>query len=329
MNRLHLSFLRNRSLRSALASVLVAPLLLGGAIALPLVLPQEAQAAPGSELIIKRTLQMGDRGADVLQLQRALVSRGLLRVSIPPSQREGYFGPTTQAALKAFQRSERDLVADGVLGEQTFRRLFGVGAISSKRFSLGVMQLQLRELGYYRGSLDGKFGPTTARALQDLRDEVFVNVSSREDRLEETFDAVNRYYSERRLVEDLPPRSALEARVKEQLPAESLLGYYGEPPRAVGMWNGQGGPTSDRPWMDRPTYQTNDASQFPYVVMIPMGKDPELVWDVRKFVADAFLQADRRGDYVQVGVYGDRANADQRANSLKNNGFDARVIYSD
>lgn len=325
MNRSHLSRIHDRTPRSKFISVLATPFVMpllaswiwSGAIALPLVLPQVAQAQSNSELLIKRTLMLGDRGADVLQLQRALVDRRLLRVSIPSSQREGYFGPTTEAALKAFQRSERDLVADGVLGEKTFRRLFGVGAIPSKTFSIGLMQAQLAELGYYRGGLDGQFGPATSRSLQDLRDEVFVNVSPREDRLEETFAQVDSYYRERRITENLPARSVLEERVRLRLPAEQLLSWDGRiPSRGYDTIGGGGGaPPRD--------------ARSPYRVIIPIGKNPELLWEVRRFVSDAFRQESSRGDYVQAGAYGDRETADARANLLKDRGFDARVFYRD
>lgn len=60
-----------------------------------------------------RTLETGDSGPDVLVLQQKLAERGF-----PPGASDGQFGPGTQAAVIAFQKSEA-LVVDGVVGPRT------------------------------------------------------------------------------------------------------------------------------------------------------------------------------------------------------------------
>lgn len=60
---------------------------------------------------VERSLSMGDSGGDVLLLQQAL---GVLT--------DGDFGPTTKAAVIAFQRAN-GLIADGVAGERTQDKL--------------------------------------------------------------------------------------------------------------------------------------------------------------------------------------------------------------
>jgi putative chitinase len=60
-----------------------------------------------------RTLKTKDSGQDVLSLQLKLAEHGF-----PPGAIDGQFGPGTQAAVIAFQRSE-GLVADGVAGPRT------------------------------------------------------------------------------------------------------------------------------------------------------------------------------------------------------------------
>lgn len=59
------------------------------------------------------TLSIGDRGDDVVALQRAL---GL--------NADGVFGPGTRRAVKTFQ-ANRGLVADGVAGPKTLSELYG------------------------------------------------------------------------------------------------------------------------------------------------------------------------------------------------------------
>src|ERR1043165_8160753 len=64
-----------------------------------------------------KTLRRGSSGADVVTLQKRLVTLGF-----PPGATNGKFGPGTEAAVMAFQRSER-LSVDGVVGPTTARAL--------------------------------------------------------------------------------------------------------------------------------------------------------------------------------------------------------------
>lgn len=64
-------------------------------------------------------LTTGTRGSDVTRLQQTLASRGF-----NPGGADGIFGSRTRAAVAAYQRS-RGLSADGVVGPNTSRSLFG------------------------------------------------------------------------------------------------------------------------------------------------------------------------------------------------------------
>ncbi len=300
----------HRRARHLLLSALT-PFLLSGSIIVPtLLLAPVVQA----QITIQRPLVRGDRGRDVLQLQQELVRRGLLNVEIPSGQREGYFGPATEAAVRAFQRSENGLVADGVFGEQSFRRLFGVGLVPTQTFSIAVMQAQLAELGYYRSGLDGEYGSATRRALQDLRDEAFVDLSLRENNLEQTFGSVTNYYDQQRQRRDLPHINVLEQLVERQLPAERLLTYGTSSSFNVA-------PSSRNP---EPPRARSFSSQT-FTVIVPVNGNSSLLRQVRSFVSDAYLQPDRRGDFIQVGAYGDRVNAEEMRDYLRRQGFDARL----
>lgn len=62
-------------------------------------------------------LQLGSNGPDVVTLQQTLKERGF-----DPGNIDGQFGSGTEAAVLAFQKSER-LVSDGVAGPRTLAAL--------------------------------------------------------------------------------------------------------------------------------------------------------------------------------------------------------------
>ena len=68
----------------------------------------------------KRILKHGSKGEDVKRLQKVLLARGFCPRNFVP---DGVFGPTTQKAVKQFQR-QANLRADGVVGRETWDRIF-------------------------------------------------------------------------------------------------------------------------------------------------------------------------------------------------------------
>lgn len=72
-------------------------------------------------------LKRGSSGSKVIELQKTLKSKGFNTGLI-----DGNFGPGTEAAVIAFQKSQR-LLADGIVGVQTFRAL-GISE-GTRRFS--------------------------------------------------------------------------------------------------------------------------------------------------------------------------------------------------
>src|SRR5262249_46617912 len=67
-------------------------------------------------------LRYGSRGQDVVDLQNQLAALGF-----NPGPIDGIFGPRTESALKAFQRS-RGITADGICGPET-RAAFSRGPV--------------------------------------------------------------------------------------------------------------------------------------------------------------------------------------------------------
>jgi len=128
------------------------------------------------------TLEFGSRGSAVLKLQKAL-----LAVGFDPNGTDGKFGRGTENAVKAYQRA-RGLTVDGKAGNLTQTRLYseaeGSGGSSGSGSGSGTettnpntlkygdsgsrvseMQTALKKLGYYTGTVDGRFGAGTQRAV--------------------------------------------------------------------------------------------------------------------------------------------------------------------
>lgn len=138
-----------------------------------------------------KTLRYRDRGDDVLKMQKALVSLGYATGGT-----DGKFGPTTEKAVRQFQK-DNGLTVDGAAGSATLTLLYdraegstsgSTGGSSGSSGSSGstsnyfggnyntlkygsrgdrvkLLQKALNQLGYSAGSADGKFGSGTQRAV--------------------------------------------------------------------------------------------------------------------------------------------------------------------
>jgi peptidoglycan hydrolase-like protein with peptidoglycan-binding domain len=120
-------------------------------------------------------LRLGDSGSKVRQMQERLITLGYL-----VGKATGSFDGATEAAVKAFQRRNVDY-ADGVAGPMTLKALYSSSAKStstaagiigqslkagSEGAAVRVLQTRLKELGYYKGSVDGSFGAGTTDAVK-------------------------------------------------------------------------------------------------------------------------------------------------------------------
>lgn len=121
-------------------------------------------------------LRLGSRGSEVKAVQKRLKELGYLNDSA-----DGIFGPTTEAAVKAFQQ-RNGLTADGVVGIATLAKLDSSSAKAASSSSstpatdntlrsgsegseVKELQYRLKELGYYTGSRDGAYGAKTEAAV--------------------------------------------------------------------------------------------------------------------------------------------------------------------
>jgi N-acetylmuramoyl-L-alanine amidase len=125
----------------------------------------------------------GDHGPAVAQIRDHLTLLGLLPQDRPGRDEYGWDAPfddDTERAVRAFQQ-QRGLIADGVVGPSTWRRLDGARWKLGDRVlrygtrhmqhgdDVAVLQRRLHDLGFDPGRIDGIFGADTERALKELQ----------------------------------------------------------------------------------------------------------------------------------------------------------------
>ncbi len=123
------------------------------------------------------TLKRGDKGEAVKELQRRLKELGYYNSTI-----DGEYGSGTVSAVKAFQK-KNSLSQTGTADSATLKKVYSTSAISAndkentadttttlKRGSKGEavkeLQRRLKELGYYKSTIDGEYGSGTVSAVK-------------------------------------------------------------------------------------------------------------------------------------------------------------------
>lgn len=136
------------------------------------VLNRPVSASPTYDAGPSPTLREGATGPAVANLQRLLDAHGA-NLAV-----DGDFGPATEAALTAFQRSA-GLTPDGIAGPQTLQALnaappaapanpstpSGWLQLGSRGAAVAVLQRELTSLGYNTYGVDGIFGRDTQAAV--------------------------------------------------------------------------------------------------------------------------------------------------------------------
>ncbi len=122
-----------------------------------------------------RLYRLGDSGAPIRDIRTRLVALGY-GTDDPP----GEFGPSTEEAVRAFQR-RRGLDVDGIVGPDTWRALYEAGYRLGDRIlfyrrpmlrgdDVAELQRRLNALGFDAGKVDGIFGPDTLRAILEFQE---------------------------------------------------------------------------------------------------------------------------------------------------------------
>lgn len=120
-------------------------------------------------------LQTGNQGSQVMELQQKLTASGFYKGQIT-----GFYGPTTQEAVRKFQQAQ-GLPVDGIAGPNTLSALYATSGsrnslpidILLRRGSRGtpVTQLQntLKAQGFYPGPVTGYYGGLTEAAVRKFQ----------------------------------------------------------------------------------------------------------------------------------------------------------------
>ena len=123
-----------------------------------------------------RNLSRGDRGKEVLDVQTRLRGQGFVLGS---EGADGFFGPNTAYAVRAFQQ-RRGMLVDGIVGANTWRELVEAGYSLGDRLlylkeppfrgdDVLALQVELNLLGFNTGAERGVHDEVVERAVLDFQ----------------------------------------------------------------------------------------------------------------------------------------------------------------
>lgn len=130
-----------------------------------------ALGLPGGSPLPLGGLKMGDSGSQVTSLQTALAKLGLYKNSI-----DGKYGDSTWKAVWWFQKNN-GLNPTGVADSNTLSHIASKSGVAISSYSGGSLELgdsgsavvalqtALKNLGFYNGTVDGKYGDSTWKAV--------------------------------------------------------------------------------------------------------------------------------------------------------------------
>lgn len=140
------------------------------------------------------------------------LQEALYLVGHDPGPIDGLFGEATAAAVRSFQE-EAGIPVSGHLDEATALALAD-SSPAAQVLAVEALQVELTELGYYAGPLDGAFGAETQESLASFQEDSGLEPSGRIDPV--TFDTLNARY------EDEVVGAHIEASGYEQGPPETV-----------------------------------------------------------------------------------------------------------
>lgn len=191
---------------------------------------EAAKEATGYLVEFKEELKRGSKGEEVKKMQEMLIALGY---DLDRFGADGIFGPETQAALKEFER-DAGFAVDGVydaaeaqslteafnLGEvkKGFEELSEALQIGSKNEEVKTLQKRLKEMGMYKGPLDGIYGPKTKAAVEQFEKDMGIAIDG-------IYDAEDHAAMREKLGFNVIVEEAEEAREKTEEAAEETVKY--------------------------------------------------------------------------------------------------------
>ncbi len=173
----------------------------------------------------------GDDGQDIVHIQERLYQLGYLM----DNSLTGYFGDTTEAAVKKMQE-RNNLSIDGAVGKETINLLYS-DEVKANLIGLGEKsdlvkhyQQRLVDLGYLREEADGNFGGATERAVREFQsrnDQVVDGYLGPDTRI--AMDDVNAKPFGLRVGDSSDSVTTVQKRLNHYgyLPSRLITGYYG------------------------------------------------------------------------------------------------------
>lgn len=307
------------------------------------------------------TLQEGDRGSQVGDLQSQLASRGCYTGSID----EIFGSQTTAAVIECQQRL--GLNADGIAGPATLAALLGSTSdqsfetsptlgestdtasgtlrLGSTGSAVSDLQNRLSAAGYYNGAIDGDFGQQTETAVvQFQRDRGLIDDGVVGSQVYQALSGSIAQPSSRPYISnssnELTVGSSSSAVETLQRRLASLgyfdgpvTGYYGPlTTEAVTRYQRDNrisasgvANTQTLSSLGIGTADSYDRVNR-FVVVVPK-QDATTLARVRRFFPGAIEAKSKLGDYVQAGVFPNSERADRQSKQLRAQGLDARVAY--
>jgi peptidoglycan hydrolase-like protein with peptidoglycan-binding domain len=172
-------------------------------------------------------LMQGQGGESVAQLQQRLIDLGYL----PKGSVDGRFGPTTRAALARAQK-DNGLTADGILGKDSYARLFSDGA---KQADPGPSRGSDAERERMREFVEARKDFTDLKDKDPWKDATANDPSTREARANAGIQRLDRLQA---TLGTLPP----DQRAAAQQTIDKLRNLYG---RLTGLYVAGAGARSD------------------------------------------------------------------------------------
>ncbi len=173
-----------------------------------------------------KLFKRGDSGREVRDIQSRLIEAGYLDKTSPEVS-SSFFGKETENAVKSFQ-DDRGLLADGIVGQETWRALVDASRSFGNRFlflrepplrgdDVAELKRRLNNLGFYCGKEDGIFDIDTALAVEQFQRNFGLNPDGIVGH--KTFDALLRIS---RIIKDTPFAAIREA--EKGLPTGGIKG---------------------------------------------------------------------------------------------------------